>query len=294
MSDNDTIDYELWHYTPSLAGGIIASIAFALLTIAHTWRLARTRLWFCIPFVIGGLFETIGYAARATAHASTASLAPYIIQSVLILLAPILFAASIYMILARLIRACSGGGHGDGGGGGEAYSLVRVTWLTKIFVGGDVFCFLVQGAGASMLARAENQAAYDRGEKIVLGGLVLQIVVFGVFVVVAGVWHWRMKKGKNGVVVVAAGDDGGKWAWQRFMWVLYGVSGLVAVRNVARCVEYGTGRNSFLISHEWCLYVYDFMLMFAALAASLYWYALPMGQQRNQLPGGRDAEMTPY
>jgi hypothetical protein len=45
---------QLWHYTPSIAGGVIAALAFCGLSVFHTWRLIRTRLWFCIPFVIGG------------------------------------------------------------------------------------------------------------------------------------------------------------------------------------------------------------------------------------------------
>ena len=42
-----------------------------------------------------------------------------------------------YMELGRIIRLC----------GGEAYAIVRVTWLTKIFVIGDVIAFLTQAGG---------------------------------------------------------------------------------------------------------------------------------------------------
>jgi hypothetical protein len=45
----------LWPYTPSLAGGIIASIIFFILCGVHAFRLVRNRTWFCIPFVIGAL-----------------------------------------------------------------------------------------------------------------------------------------------------------------------------------------------------------------------------------------------
>ena len=41
------------------------------------------------------------------------------------------------MILARLIRLLEA----------EEYALVRTTWMTKIFVTGDVLSFLAQGAG---------------------------------------------------------------------------------------------------------------------------------------------------
>ena len=58
-------------------------------------------------------------------------------QSLLILVAPALFAASIYIILGRIILLVDG----------ERYSLVRLKWLTKIFVAGDVLSFLLQGSG---------------------------------------------------------------------------------------------------------------------------------------------------
>jgi hypothetical protein len=54
-----------------------------------------------------------------------------ITQTLLILLAPILFAASIYMFLSRIITAT----------GSVSYSIIRPTRLTKVFVGGDVLCF---------------------------------------------------------------------------------------------------------------------------------------------------------
>ena len=70
---------------------------------------------------------------QAASHNDTEGKTPYIIQSTLILLAPILFAASIYMILGRLIRRTDS----------AEYSLIRVNWLTKIFVGGDILCLYV-------------------------------------------------------------------------------------------------------------------------------------------------------
>jgi hypothetical protein len=65
------------------------------------------------------------------------SLSPFIVQSLFILVAPALLAASIYIILGRIILLVDG----------ERYSLVRQKWLTKMFVAGDVFSFLLQGAG---------------------------------------------------------------------------------------------------------------------------------------------------
>lgn len=61
----------------------------------------------------------------------------FIVQSVLILVAPALYAASIYMILGRIILLLDA----------EPYALIRRSWLTKVFVAGDVVSFLIQACG---------------------------------------------------------------------------------------------------------------------------------------------------
>lgn len=81
----------------------------------------------------------MGFIGRVLSHKDLWALGPFIMQSLLILVAPALFAASIYIILGRIILLVDG----------ERYSLVRQKWLTKIFVTGDVFSFLLQGAGNS-------------------------------------------------------------------------------------------------------------------------------------------------
>jgi hypothetical protein len=81
--------------------------------------------------------EIIGFTGRILSHNDLWALGPFIMQSLLILIAPALFAASIYIILGRIILLVDG----------EEYSLVRRKWLTKVFVVGDVLSFMMQGAG---------------------------------------------------------------------------------------------------------------------------------------------------
>ncbi|KAB2573842.1 putative membrane protein [Lasiodiplodia theobromae] len=267
MASNEAVEFKLWPYTPSLAGGVIAVIVFGLLSIAHLVRLIKSRTWFCIPFVVGAIFETIGYIGRTAAHSDTTSIGPYVCQSLLILLAPILFAASVYMILSRIVRRC----------GAESYSLIRPQWVTRIFVAGDVLCFLMQSSGGGLLANAKKQSDVDLGEHVILGGLILQILIFGFFVVVAGVFHSRLRQKPT----VEAADPG--LPWERYMILLYTASGCITVRNVCRVVEYGLGRDGYLLTHEWCLYLYDFLLMAVTLSVCLMWY------DRNVQPQKRDS-----
>ncbi|KAH7389754.1 RTA1 like protein-domain-containing protein [Pyrenochaeta sp. MPI-SDFR-AT-0127] len=227
MSDSSAPPkYVLWPYTPSLAGGIIATVVFFILSGIHIFRLVKNRTWFCIPFVVGALFEAIGYAGRAAAHSDTESKTPYIIQSTLILLAPILFAASIYMILSRLIKRTDS----------ASFAIVRVTWTTKIFVGGDILCFFIQGGGAGMLIQAKDNAGFKMGENIILGGLILQILIFSFFVVVAAIWHRRL--------LAKPTAASSQIPWTRYIWFLYSASTFITIRNLCRVIEYAMGKVS--------------------------------------------------
>lgn len=89
------------------------------------------------------IVETIGYTGRgmsADESPGPYTMNPYIIQSVLLLVAPALFAASIYMELGRIVLMVDG----------ERALFVRRKWLTKIFVAGDVLSFLMQSSGTSI------------------------------------------------------------------------------------------------------------------------------------------------
>jgi hypothetical protein len=224
MADNDVPAYVLWPYTPTIAAGVIAALVFLLLTLFHTWKLIKNRTWFCIPFVIGGFAETIGYAARAAAHNDTVSTTPYIIQSTLILVAPILFAASVYMILGRLILRTDS----------ASYSIVRAKRVTKIFVAGDIFCFFIQAGGAGLLVSANDAAGFKRGENIILGGLILQILIFMFFVAVASIWHRRL----DAQPTAAAAE----LPWKKFITFLYAASVFITIRNLCRVIEYAMGK----------------------------------------------------
>jgi hypothetical protein len=87
----------------------------------------------------------VGFLGRVLSHDDIWALGPFIMQSLLILVAPALFAASIYIILGRIILLVDG----------ERYALVRRKWLTKMFVAGDVLSFMLQGAGKSRCITTE-------------------------------------------------------------------------------------------------------------------------------------------
>ncbi|PVI01010.1 hypothetical protein DM02DRAFT_642118 [Periconia macrospinosa] len=115
------------------------------------------------------------------------------------------------------------------------YQMIRTrTWilipfLTKIFVIGDVISFLVQGGGGGIMATGTISALHI-GEKIIIGGLVVQLLFF-----------------------------------ERQLYALYGASALILIRSVFRLIEYAQGNVGYLISHEVFLYFFDSTLMLATM-----------------------------
>jgi hypothetical protein len=252
---DDGTDFVLYRFVPSLPLAIVSIVVFGLLSLAHTYRMFRTRSWFCVPFIIGGIFETIGYTGRAISHSDKETLTPYIIQSLLILLAPALFAASIYMVLGRVIVAIQG----------AHLSVIPIRRQTLIFVCGDVLAFLTQMGGGGIQASG-SVSTFKTGEKIILAGLGMQILFFGFFVVCSTIFHLRCRKNPT----PASLDP--KMPWQQMIVMLYTVSILILVRSIFRIVEYAGGNDGYLLRSEWPVYALDALLMAITMLVFLIWY----------------------
>ncbi|KAJ5355085.1 uncharacterized protein N7496_012297 [Penicillium cataractarum] len=239
--------YTLYNYTPSLAAAVVFVLLFFTLTVGHIFLACKHKLKFLIAFIIGGVFEAVGYGARAVnAHeAPSYSTMPYALQSLFILLAPSLFAASIYMILGRIIRLTDG----------DSRSMVRGTRLTKIFVSGDVLSFFVQSGGGAIMSSAKTASKLKLGEDVIIVGLIIQIIFFGFFVAVSVIFHQRMSNNPTSAAM------GSSFDWVRYMRVLYFASALIMVRCLYRVIEYIQGSTGFLQSHEYLAYIFDACLM---------------------------------
>ncbi|KAL4953572.1 RTA1 like protein-domain-containing protein [Aspergillus filifer] len=269
--------FKYYNYNPSEGAAIPFAALFGLATLVHIWQTIRARTWYMIPFIVGGIFEAIGYLCRFISATETPdwTMKPYVGQSVLILLGPALFAASIYMILGRIIRVLNA----------ESLSPVRPTWLTKIFVTGDVISFLVQSGGGGMQASAKDLDSADMGEKMILGGLFVQILFFGIFIIVSILFHRRMLR----TPMYHAGID---LPWSKYLKILYAISILIMIRSVFRVAEYLEGRGGYLQSKEVFIYLLDATLMLLCCFILNLWHPCKIVSKRTMYkPAEEDLEM---
>ncbi|KAL6236540.1 hypothetical protein BDW75DRAFT_239194 [Aspergillus navahoensis] len=242
--------FAFYHYDPSMGGAVLFTLLFIGTTGYHIFQMVKTRTWFFIPFVIGGIFEIIGYIGRAMSSKQTPdwTLGPYIVQTLFLLLAPALLAASIYMFLGRIILVLQA----------ESHALLKKKWLTKIFVTGDVVSFLLQGAGGGIQSSG-NIDSMKTGEHIIIVGLFIQIFFFAFFIITATHFCWKIKRYP---IPRSCSPDIPCFKHLR---VLYVASFLIMIRSIFRLAEYIQGNDGYLLHHEIYLYIFDALLMFVAM-----------------------------
>ncbi|KAB8068857.1 RTA1-domain-containing protein [Aspergillus leporis] len=272
-TQESSVSFSFYHYDPSMAGAVIFIVLFLGTTLFHIYQMVKTRTWFFIPFVIGGIFEVIGYIGRAMSSKESPNwtLGPYIIQTLFLLLAPALLAASIYMLLGRIILVLRA----------ESHAIMKKKWLTKVFVTGDVLSFLLQGAGGGIQSGGTLDGM-KLGEKIIVIGLFIQIFFFGFFIVTATSFDIKLKK----FPIPRCHDP--TIPWRKHLNVLYASSMLIMVRSVFRLAEYLQGNNGYLLHHEIFLYIFDAVLIFVAVLVFNICHPSEIGQL---LAGEQDLEL---
>ncbi|KAK1983620.1 RTA1 like protein-domain-containing protein [Colletotrichum cereale] len=228
MADNSTEEdgastgFTFYHYEPSIGAATVFVIVFGVSGILHVWELCRHRTRYFIPFVIGFIFEAVGYAGLP----KSASEAPQCTKTPLI----------------NLLDA-------------SHHLLIGPKWLNKVFVLGDILSFLAQSGGGGMLATATDRDSVKRVENIIVDGLGVQILFFGVFIVVTLIFHIYLTR--NPTPKSRTGQN----HWKGLLWVLYGSNLMIMVRSLFRVAEYVKGQEDELQSKEIYIYILDALLM---------------------------------
>ena len=144
------------------------------------------------------------------------------------------------MSLSRITRALEA----------ERHSLIRVGWISKIYILVDIICLALQVMGTVM------QAYGDTGQKqnsiyYISGGLIFQLLMLIVFILLTSRIHHRLNLEPTSM------SDDPSIRWRRVMWALYTASTLIFIRNLVRVLEFLQGIDSTIAKHEVYLYIFD-------------------------------------
>ena len=121
---------------------------------------------------------------------------------------------------------------------------------------------LTKYPGAGLMV--SNSSDPSTGERVIIGGLFVQIIFFGFFTISAVVFQARIAKSPTGRSKELHN------LWHRHMLALYATSILILIRSVVRVVEYLQGYDGYLMKHEAFIYIFDALLMFVTMLVLQY------------------------
>ncbi|KAL0961346.1 hypothetical protein HGRIS_006302 [Hohenbuehelia grisea] len=164
-------------YVPTRSTAIIFVVLFGITALLHTGQAIAHRIWWLLPTVcLGAVVEVLGWSGRLWSSFSPTLSNPFMIQITSTILAPTPFVAANFIILGLIIRRL-----------GPGYSRISPKWYTIIFCSADVISLLVQGAGGGIASSATNEdrATANLGSKIMLAGIIFQMVMITIYSILA-------------------------------------------------------------------------------------------------------------
>jgi len=185
--------------------------------------------------------EVIGYAFRAlSSKKDPYRITYFIVEYFLIVTAPVLFSASIYVCLTKIIAWAEAQGLELS----KRSALLGKRVILWTFITIDVVTTIMQVLGAALIGSATSkQKDPGTANHILLSGLAIQTFAFTIFLFLLTI-----------VVFAICGDKGVVGQLRRskspFLGVLMGASLLVFVRTIFRLVETSQGVFGQLSTHE--------------------------------------------
>lgn len=232
-------------YKPTFSAGIVFCVLFGITFMVHLVRCFQYRRWTSICLFIGSIVECIGWAGRTWSSKCPYNKTAFLIQISTLVIAPIFFAAAIYLVLARLIVRR-----------GPKYSLLKPRTYLWVFCTADFISLLIQAAGGGMASAASNQNKSAKpGTNVIVTGIVFQLVSMTIFSACFAVFLWRSRglhTPKNEQLVIGS--------------TLLALV-VVYIRSFYRTIELFQGWQGYLITHERYFVALDAAMMIIAAIA---------------------------
>ncbi|KAK5190592.1 hypothetical protein LTR72_010031 [Exophiala xenobiotica] len=257
-----------YSYNPSLALSIIFTAIYLILSVWHMYlslvyaRKRPIRHKYTICLFVAAVMSFVGWGMRILSieyrHSWPMSIIWYACSQSCVVIAPVFVCASLYLLLTRLIRfnlpaedKAQGGGGGGGGGGRSPQVFLGLSpkWLGYLFLISDFTSFNTQGGGSSIAGAGSWQGTLRTiGIDVILVGLALQVVTFTGFLAVLAMFQSRVNSMKD--VSLQSGA-------KKVILGVWIASILVQIRTVFRLAEFAMGDHGYLMTHEWCVYVFE-------------------------------------
>ncbi|WPH00132.1 Hypothetical protein R9X50_00295500 [Acrodontium crateriforme] len=276
------VDFNLYGYEPNHVLPIVVACIVGASTIIHIFQNFRYHYWHLTYFLVhGGVIFITGWIFRALGSFDTGNVPYYIVQIVLILAGPPIYAAAEYNVLGRLMHYL------------PMHAPLNPSRVFYFFLYLGIAVESLTGAGSGQIAGAlPGETRYLIGQILVSVALVLQGCIEVIFMSFVFLMH--RKAARSGMLTQNV---------RKVCITLYGTSTLVLLRCIFRAVEnfqkigctamFECGTIS---KHEWFLYVFEC----APMVVYTYWLNfmhpgqyLPLEHQRYLDPDGKTERMGP-
>ncbi|KAG9018259.1 hypothetical protein FRB90_011713 [Tulasnella sp. 427] len=171
---NDADDGNAFGYIPTLWITALFVALFFLVTVIHAVQAIYYRIWWLLPtFVFCGLGEVLGWIGRVWASQQPYNMNPFLMQICCTIFSPTFLTAGMFFIFGRIIGLV-----------GPEYSRLSPKTYAITFLGLDLSALIVQAVGGAQASSADTLDGANRGARVMVGGIILQMVAITLYVLI--------------------------------------------------------------------------------------------------------------
>ncbi|KAM0350131.1 hypothetical protein ACHAPU_003294 [Fusarium lateritium] len=241
-------------YVPNKGSSFFFTIAFALLFFSAVGVGIWKRTWtYAATLGAGLLLETIGYIGRIQMDPNPWKSSAFQTQICCIIIAPTFICAAIYLTLKHVALALS-----------PSLSRVHPRWYPRIFLPADLSCLIIQaiGGGVAAAAKRDEPKLAQNGNRTIVAGVVLQVIVLLAFGAMGTDYYLRVKKYIHSPEV--APESLRVWQNKKFRLFGFAVTGAylsILTRCIYRIAEMAGGWGNHIMQDEPSFLVLDSSLV---------------------------------
>lgn len=161
----------------NMGANVFFCVIFGLVMLWHFIVGGIFQYWyfFCM-FGIGSGLDFGGYLARSVSAADESAINPFLVQIIVLTIAPAFIMAGIYYLLGREIVYL-----------GPRFSWLKPRWFSYIYITCDVISLVIQAIGGGMAATAlADNKDTDSGTHVMVAGIAFQVLTMSTFIIVGG------------------------------------------------------------------------------------------------------------
>ncbi|KAK3689698.1 RTA1 like protein-domain-containing protein [Podospora appendiculata] len=232
-------------YTPNFGVNIFVAAGFAVAAVSSIYFGIAKRTWgYSSAVAFGCILECAGYIGRAQLAKNPWNSTAFQTQIVAIILGPTIICIGLYLTLKHVARALN-----------PSLSLFPPRLYPLFFVPADVSCLVIQAIGGGIAASAGSAdfTLLQHGNRVIIAGIVLQVLVLAVFGAIAGLFLVRSRGFFGGAAGREMMPAFGVWKDGRFRLFLGALGGayvLFLIRCVYRIAEMAGGWGNHIMRDE--------------------------------------------